>query len=92
VEEFPCELVREQHFLGSGGSGKAALVLEEGNGSRERVSGMGWGKLGEQGQGQECTQSESRHHMLGKMLLTKKAHKQISCSRAGFDDKHEPSD
>jgi hypothetical protein len=33
MEELPCELVREWHFLGSGGPGKAAQILEEGHGS-----------------------------------------------------------
>jgi hypothetical protein len=73
------------------GSGKAALVPEEGNGSREREreSGMGWGRPGEQGQCWEHTQSKSQHQMLGKMLLTKKVHEKISRPRAGFNDRHQ---
>jgi hypothetical protein len=52
---------------------------------RERESGMGWGRLGEQGQYQESNQSESQHQMLGKMSFTKKAHEKISCPRAEFN-------
>jgi hypothetical protein len=66
------------------GSGKAVLVPEEGNGSKERYRGMGSGRPGEQVQCQELTQSESRHQMLGEMPCIKKAHEKISCPRAGL--------
>jgi hypothetical protein len=33
AEEPPCELVREWHFSRIGGPGKAAQILEEGNGN-----------------------------------------------------------
>jgi hypothetical protein len=33
VEELPCELVREWHFFRIRGPGKAAQILEKGNGS-----------------------------------------------------------
>jgi hypothetical protein len=39
TEEIPCELKREQHFLGSG---VPAQILEEENGSLEKKR-VGWG-------------------------------------------------
>jgi hypothetical protein len=91
VEELPCELVREQHFLGSGVPTKQLWSRRKEMGvERERESGIGWGRPGEQGQCWECTQSKSQHQMLGKTLLTKKAHKKISRPKAGFNDRHEP--
>jgi hypothetical protein len=54
VEEFPCELVREWRFLGSGVLVKQLRSQRRGMGiERERESGMGWGRLGEQGQCQK---------------------------------------
>jgi hypothetical protein len=56
AEELPCELVRECLFLGLGvpvkqlGSWRKGMGVER---ERERESGMGWGKLGEQGQCRE---------------------------------------
>jgi hypothetical protein len=47
-----CERVA---FSRIGGSGKAAQIPEEGNGRRERESGMGWERPGEQGHSRECT-------------------------------------
>jgi hypothetical protein len=47
---------------------------------RERESRMGWWRQGEQGQCRELTLSESRHQMLGKPPLTKKAHEKILTS------------
>jgi hypothetical protein len=43
--KFPVSCER-MAFSRIGGSGKAAQILEEGNGSREREreSGMGWGR------------------------------------------------
>jgi hypothetical protein len=58
VEELPCELVREWHFLGSRVPSKQLRSQRKGTGVeelRERERGMGWGRLGEQGQYRECT-------------------------------------
>jgi hypothetical protein len=52
VEEIPCEQVREQHFLGLR---VPAKQLRREWDLRERESGMGWGRLGKQGQCRECT-------------------------------------
>jgi hypothetical protein len=60
AEELPCELVREWHFLGSGvpvkqlRSRRKVMGVERER-ERERESGMGWGRLGEQGQCRELT-------------------------------------
>jgi hypothetical protein len=54
AEELPCELVREWCFLGSGILVKQLRSQRKEMGiERERESGMGWGRLGEQGQCQE---------------------------------------
>jgi hypothetical protein len=49
-----------------GGPGKAAQILEEGNGSLEREREGRMEGAGEQGQCQELTQSESRHQNVRK--------------------------
>jgi hypothetical protein len=50
VEELPCEQVREWRFLGSGDPVKQFRSRRKGMGiERERVRGMGWRRLGEQG-------------------------------------------
>jgi hypothetical protein len=56
AEEIPCEQVREWRFLGSGVSAKQLRSQRKGiRVERERDSGMEWGRLGEQGQWQECS-------------------------------------
>jgi hypothetical protein len=64
VEEIPCELMREQHFLGLGvtakqlGSRRKRMEVERER-ERERETeterGMGWGRPEQQGQCRECT-------------------------------------
>jgi hypothetical protein len=49
AEELPCELVREWRFLGSEVPVKQLRCWRKGMGI-ERERGMGWGRLGEQGQ------------------------------------------
>jgi hypothetical protein len=87
-EEFPCELVREQHFLGLGvpakqsSSGPGGREWEgrerererERDTQRERESRMGWGRLGEQGQCWECTRSR----VLAPNVRKNAAHKENS--------------
>jgi hypothetical protein len=55
---------------------------------RERESGMGWGRPGEQGQCWECTQSESQHQNVRKNATHKessreKSHVQEQSLKAG---------
>jgi hypothetical protein len=58
-----------------GGPGKAAQILEEGNGS---LGGWGWGVPGEQGQCWERTWSESHHQNVRKNA----AHKESSWEKS----------
>jgi hypothetical protein len=60
TEEIPCEQVREWHVLGSGVLSKQLRSWRKGMGverekEREREYGMGWERLGEQGQCWELT-------------------------------------
>jgi hypothetical protein len=76
TEELPCELVIEWHILGLGipvkqlRSQRKAMGIER---DRKRAE-WGGGGLESKVRAGNSTRSESRHQMLGKMLLTKKAH------------------
>jgi hypothetical protein len=65
VEELPCELVREWHFLGSGVPVKQLRS--------RRKAGRARSVLGTQ------PDPGFQHQMLGKMPLSKKAHRKVSC-------------
>jgi hypothetical protein len=78
VEELPCELVKEWRFLGSGvpvkqlRSRRKEMGIER---ERQRESGMDGGGRESKVSARNSTGSKSWHQMLGKTLLTKKAHK-----------------
>jgi hypothetical protein len=80
AEEIPCEQVRERRFLGSGVLAKQLRSRKRGMGverEREREREREWdgvGRLGEQGQCQECTRSKSWHQNVRKNA----AHKESS--------------
>jgi hypothetical protein len=75
-----------------GGSGKTALVQEEGNRSRKRErERVGWGGGGQESKVSTGSAPDPRfwHQILGKILLTKKAHEKISCPRTEFNGRLE---
>jgi hypothetical protein len=82
AEEIPCEQVREQHFLGLGVPVKQLRSWRKGMGvERERVgwSGGGWESKVSAGSAPDLSHGTK---MLGKMLLTKKAHKKSLMSKS----------
>jgi hypothetical protein len=78
AEEIPCEQVREQRFLGLGVPAKQLDPRGREWELRERESGMGWGRLREQGQCQKCTQSGSWHQNVRKNAAHKAHEKSLT--------------
>jgi hypothetical protein len=74
---FPVSCKRVA-FSRIGGSGKAAQIPEEGNGSWERESGMGWGRPRKQGQCWERTWSKSWHQNVRKNSAYKESSQEKS--------------
>jgi hypothetical protein len=82
VEELPCELVREWCFLGLGVLAKQLRSWRKGMGvERERAV---WGGGGRESKVSAGSAPDPSHgtKMLGKMPLTKKAHKKSLTSRS----------
>jgi hypothetical protein len=78
IEELPCELVREWHFLGSLIPPKQLRSRRKRVGVEREREEWGWGGRESKVSARSAPQSESWHQMLGKSPLTKKAHEKIS--------------
>jgi hypothetical protein len=79
AEEIPCEQVREQSFLGSGVLAKQLRSQRKGMG----VERAGWGGEGWESKVSAGSAPNPNHgnKMLGKVLLTKKAHEKSLTSK-----------
>jgi hypothetical protein len=78
AEEIHCEQVREWCFLGSGVPAKQLRSQRKGMGVERERAEWGWGRPGEQGQCQECTQYESRHQNVRKNATHKESSREKS--------------